>query len=120
MAYKTRYILRFNSEKYNHDYKILVKEKDYTGESENKALGNAPILRRDDSDSGISGTSLELVIQADVDGELTSLYTVDNKKFRVELYRNEVLTWRGYVLPEKYSEAYIAGPYAASVTASAV
>ena len=75
-------------------------------------------LRRDDSDSGISGTSLELVIQADVDGELTSLYTVDNKKFLVELYRNGVLVWCGYVLPEKYSEPYIAVPYDVSVTAS--
>ena len=116
--YGTRYILQFNSEKYNHDYKILVKEKDYAGQSENKALGAAPVLRRDDSDSGISGTSLELVIQADVDGELTSLYTVDNKKFLVELYRNGVLVWCGYVLPEKYSEPYIAVPYDVSVTAS--
>ena len=118
MTYNTRYILRFNSEKYNYDYKILVKEKDYTGEAESKALGSAPVLRRDDSDSGISGTSLELVIQADVDGELTSLYTVDNKRFLVELYRNEALTWCGYVLPEKYSEPYIAIPYDVSVTAS--
>ena len=118
MAYKTRYILRFDSEKYNHDYRILIKEKDYTGEAEDKALGAAPVLRRDDSDSGISGTSLELVIQADIDSELTSLYTVDNKKFLVELYRNDVLVWCGYVLPEKYSEPYISVPYDVSVTAS--
>ena len=69
--YGTRYILRFDSEKYKHDYRIVIKEKDYTGEAENKALGAAPVLRRDDSDSGISGTSLELKIQADTDGELT-------------------------------------------------
>lgn len=73
--YGTRYILRWESEKYNHDYKILIKERDYTGVAENKSLGAAPLLRRDDSDSGISGTSLEMVIQADVDGELTSMYT---------------------------------------------
>ena len=105
--YGTRYILRWESEKYNHDYKILIKERDYTGVAENKSLGAAPLLRRDDSDSGISGTSLEMVVQADVDGELTSLYTVDNKLFLVELYKNGVLIWTGYVLPEKYSEPYI-------------
>ncbi|WP_303181893.1 hypothetical protein [uncultured Butyricimonas sp.] len=116
--YGIRYILGFSSEKYNHDYRILVKEKDYTGGVENKALGSAPILRQDDSDSGISGTSLELVIQADVDGELTSLYTVDNKKFLVELYRGDMLLWCGYVLPEQYSEPYISVPYDVSVTAS--
>lgn len=116
--YGTRYILRWESEKYNHDYKILIKERDYTGETEKKSLGEAPLLRRDDSDSGISGTSLEMVIQADVDGELTSLYTVDNKKFLVELYKNNSLIWTGYVLPEKYSEPYVPVPYDVSVTAS--
>lgn len=116
--YGTRYILRWESEKYNHDYKILIKERDYTGETEKKSLGEAPLLRRDDSDSGISGTSLEMVIQADVDGELTSLYTVDNKKFLVELYKNSSLIWTGYVLPEKYSEPYVPVPYDVSVTAS--
>ena len=116
--YGTRYILRWESEKYNHDYKILIKERDYTGEAESKSLGAAPLLRRDDSDSGISGTSLEMVVQADVDGELTSLYTVDNKLFLVELYKNGVLIWTGYVLPEKYSEPYISVPYDVSVTAS--
>lgn len=49
--YGTRYILRWESEKYNHDYKILIKERDYTGEAESKSLGAAPLLRRDDSDS---------------------------------------------------------------------
>ena len=118
IMYGTRYVLQFDSEKFGHEYKILIKERDYTGDSENKSLGAAPLLRRDDSDSGISGTSLEMVIQADVDGELTSLYTVDNKLFLVELYKNGGLIWTGYVLPEKYSEPYISVPYDVSVTAS--
>ena len=50
--YGTRYILRWESEKYNHDYKILIKERDYTGETEKKSLGEAPLLRRDDSEIG--------------------------------------------------------------------
>ena len=116
--YGIRYTLQFDSEKYGHDYKILIKENGYSGEGEKKALGSAPLLRRDDSDSGISGTSLELKIQSDVDGELTSLYTVDNKKFLVEVYRNEDLIWTGFVLPEKYSEPYISVPYDVSVSAT--
>ena len=118
IMYGTRYILQFDSEKFGHEYKILIKEDGYSGSSENKSLGAAPLLRRDDSDSGISGTSLEMVIQADEDGELTSLYTVDNKKFLVELYKNNSLIWTGYVLPEKYSEPYVPVPYDVSVTAS--
>ncbi len=113
-----RYVLQFDSEKFGHEYKILIKEEGYSGTAEIKSLGAAPLLRGDDSDSGISGTSLEMVIQADEDGELASLYTVDNKKFLVELYKNSSLIWAGYVLPEKYSEPYIPEPYDVSVTAS--
>ena len=118
IMYGTRYVLQFDSEKFGHEYKILIKEDGYSGSTEKKSLGTAPLLRKDDSDSGISGTSLEMVIQADEDGELTSLYTVDNKKFLVELYKNSSLIWAGYVLPEKYSEPYIPEPYDVSVTAS--
>uniref|UniRef100_UPI003FF04E43 hypothetical protein n=1 Tax=Butyricimonas faecalis TaxID=2093856 RepID=UPI003FF04E43 len=46
------------------------------------------------------------------------MYTVDNKKFLVELYKNNSLIWTGYVLPEKYSEPYVPVPYDVSVTAS--
>lgn len=118
IMYGTRYVLQFDSEKFGHEYKILIKEDGYSGSPEKKSLGTAPLLRKDDSDSGISGTSLEMVIQADEDGELASLYTVDNKKFLVELYKNSSLIWTGYVLPEKYSEPYIPVPYDVSVTAS--
>ena len=118
IMYGTRYVLQFDSEKFGHEYKILIKEDGYSGSPEKKSLGTAPLLRKDDSDSGISGTSLEMVIQADEDGELASLYTVDNKKFLVELYKNSSLIWTGYVLPEKYSEPYVPVPYDVSVTAS--
>ena len=116
--YGIKYILQFDSEKYNHACKILIKERDYSGDFDVKSLGTAPILRRDVSDSGIAGTSLELIIQADKDGELLSLYTVDNKLFLVEVYRDEVLIWSGYILPEKYSEPYVSAPYDVSVSAT--
>ncbi|MFR4036358.1 MAG: hypothetical protein ACLTZT_00310 [Butyricimonas faecalis] len=117
IMYGTRYILQFDSEKFGHEYKILIKEDGYSGSSENKSLGAAPLLRRDDSDSGISGTSWKWLYKR-TRTELTSLYTVDNKKFLVELCKNNSLIWTGYVLPEKYSEPYVPVPYDVSVTAS--
>lgn len=110
--------MRWESEAFGHDYRAEVLERDYEGEPEAKALGAAPTLRMDDSESGVRGTSLELTIQADRDGELTTLYTTDNKRYRVDLYRDEELAWTGYVLPEEYSEPYVSAPYDVAVTAT--
>ena len=117
MAYAVKYLLSFVSERGN-DYKIQVLERDYQGEPTLKKLGSAPTLSIDESDGCIQGSSLAFAIQADVDGELQSLYTTDNKQYKVVLLRNDMLVWSGFLLPELYSENYIDPPYDVSLTAS--
>lgn len=117
MSYTERYILTFVSERGN-DYKIVVLQKDYTGDIYYKKLGVAPTLSIEEGDGRIKGSSLSFSIQADVEGELVVLYTTNNKEFRVLLYRNDNLYWQGYLLPELYSENYIDPPYDIAVTAS--
>lgn len=95
-----------------------ILERDYTGEAEVKRLGASPVLRMDDGENGVRGTSLELSVQADRDGELTTLYTTDNRRFRVDVFRDGVKVWTGYVLPEQYAEPYVGVPYDVAVTAT--
>lgn len=118
MSYKTRYTARWDSEKFGHDYRVEILERDYTGEVEVKRLGASPVLRMDDGENGVRGTSLELSVQADRDGELTTLYTTDNRRFRVDVFRDGVKVWTGYVLPEQYAEPYVGVPYDVAVTAT--
>jgi len=108
MARGLLYTLQFDSDKYQHYNRIEIWSEGYTGQATNKCFGAAPILKKDKGDAGIYGTSLELAIQADLNSELTQLYTSDNKQFLVKLYRNETLYWQGFILPEKYSEPNIA------------
>jgi hypothetical protein len=54
---------------------------------------------------GGSGLSLEFIVKRE--GLLTDMYTADERKFRVNLYENNTLKWRGYVLPEWYAEPWI-------------
>lgn len=117
MSYGIRYIMTWLSEK-NEDCRIEILEKDFAGLSKLKKLGSAPILHIDDADNGIIGTSLTMMIQADIDGELRDLYTIDSKKFKVILYRNNAAIWSGYILQELYNEQYIAPPYDVEVTAT--
>lgn len=117
MAYGIKYIMQFTSDRGN-EIRIEVLKKDYQGEVIYKSLGGAPSLTIEQGDGAIKGSSLVFAMQADTEGELQELYTTDNKLFKVDMYRNEVLSWQGYILPELYSEEYVDAPYDVSVTAT--
>ena len=117
MSYGVRYILSLLSDRGN-DIRIEILEKGFSGTPEQKSLGSAPSLVVEEADGGIKGSSIAMAIQADVEGELKNLYTTDNRKFRVDLYRNSALYWQGYLMPELYSENYVDPPFDISVTAS--
>ena len=117
MAYGLKYTLSFLSDRGN-DYRIEILTKDYQGAPIAKKMGVAPVLNIAQGDGCIQGTSLTFAVQADVDGELQEFYTTDNKQFQVLLYRNGAIMWQGYLLPELYSEAYVAPPYDVSLTAT--
>ena len=117
MNYGLKYYMEWLSERGN-DFRIEIQEKDFTGEARLKKLGSAPVLRIDNADNGIIGTSLQFLLQADVDGELEELYTTDSKKYKVLLKVDGSTIWEGYILQELYSEEYIAPPYDVSITAT--
>lgn len=117
MVYSVRYIMTWLSQK-GEDCRIEILEKDYTGEASVKKMGSQPVMRIDSSEGGIIGTSLQMSIQADVDGELMHLYTTDSKKYKTILYKNDTPIWSGYLLQELYSENYIAPPYDVNLTAT--
>lgn len=117
MDYGLKYYMTWVSERGN-DCRIEILEKEYTGPSMLKKLGSAPILRYDNADNGIIGTSLQFLMQADVDGELAELYTTDSKKYKVRYLISGSIMWEGYILQELYSEEYIAPPYDVSITAT--
>lgn len=117
MAYSVRYIMTWLSQE-GEDCRIEILEKDYTGEASVKKMGSQPVMRIDSSEGGIIGTSLQMSIQADVDGELMHLYTTDSKKYKTILYKNDTPVWSGYLLQELYSENYIAPPYDVNLTAT--
>lgn len=117
MAYSEKYIMSFVSERGN-EYRIVILQQNYTGEAVQKKLGVAPVLSVESGDGRIQGSSLAFSIQSDTEGELRGLYTTNNKEFKALLYRNGVLYWQGYLLPELYSENYIHPPYDVAVTAT--
>lgn len=99
------------------DVDIFISKKNYAGVVQQRSLGRAPILKRE-RNGNILGTSLEIYAECKVDGEFSQLYTSSADEFRVEVYRNRVLQWTGFVSPELYSEPDIAPPYDVQIIAT--
>lgn len=99
------------------DVDIFIAKKNYTGSVTRRAMGRAPILKRE-RNGNILGTSLEIYAECKVDGEFAQLYTSSADEFRVEVYKAQTLLWRGFISPELYSEPDIAPPYDVQIIAT--
>lgn len=99
------------------DVDIFILKKNYAGVVQQRPLGRAPILKRE-RNGNVLGTSLEIFAECRVDGEFAQLYTSSADEFLVEVYRNQVLQWSGFVSPELYSEPDIAPPYDVQIIAT--
>lgn len=99
------------------DILITIEKKWYEGEVKQRALGRAPVIKRENKDH-IFGTSCELYAECLVDGEYADMYTSDPYEFRVSVYKDETLLWQGFVSPELYSEPDAAPPYDVQITAT--
>ena len=116
MAYGVKY--QFSIEATNGDeVDIFLLQRDYSGQKHIRALGRAPILKRE-RNGCILGTSLEIFAECRVDGEFAELYTSDAYEFKVEVYKRQILQWTGFVSPELYAEPDIAPPYDVQIIAT--
>lgn len=99
------------------DTDIFILKKNYSGIRYTRALGRAPVLKREHNGC-VFGTSLELYAECRTDGEFAQLYTSSADEFKVEVYRHQQLVWTGFVSPELYSEPDIAPPYDVQIIAT--
>ena len=96
---------------------ITISKKNYNGESMVRPLGRAPLLKRENN-GHIFGTSLEIYAECKVDGEFAQFYTSSADEFLVEVWKDQVLIWSGFISPELYSEPDIAPPYDVQIIAT--
>ena len=116
MAWANKYKLCFQSV-HGIVYTIWIQQDGYSGDIIQRSLGRPPVLKKKKS-GPICGTSLELYVQCDVDGELTEFYTSNPKEFKVVVYRGSAVIWTGFISTELYAEPAIAPPYDVEVVAT--
>lgn len=119
--YSTRFFFRFASDA-GREFRIDIKKRGYTGAAEQRPLGQTPVLKMENGNSGIFGTSLEIFAECRVDAEFAELYTSDPKEYLVVLSQvsgsTTTVIWRGFVTPELYSEPEVAPPYDVQIVAT--
>lgn len=117
MAHALRYFCSWETERYKHQMRLELWEKDYKGEATAMVLSGEPKLTMEEGDT-ICGSSLDFGLLSETNGQYLHLYTTDNHKYLIKILRDGAVMWEGYLLPEYYSEAYIAAPYTVNFTAT--
>lgn len=119
--YSTRFFFRFESNA-GREFRIDIKKRNYSGSAEQRHLGQTPVLKRENGNSGIFGTSLEIYAECRTDGEFAELYTSDAKEFLVVLSEvsggTTTAIWHGFNTPELYAEPEVAPPYDVQIIAT--
>ena len=117
MAHALRYFCSWETEVYKHQMRLELWEKDYEGEATAMVLSGEPQLTMEEGDT-ICGSSLDFGLLSETNGQYLHLYTTANHKYLIKILRDGAVMWEGYLLPEYYSEAYIAAPYTVNFTAT--
>ena len=104
-------------------WRVEISERGYSGGAEQMAFdGSSPLSitwerRGDEFFIPVKGSEATINIQCFTNFHYLGLFTSDPRKFRVSIYRNTKLYWRGYVVADLYSENFTAPPYQVSIKA---
>jgi hypothetical protein len=117
MGYGIKYELLCTSKKSNL-YKAKIYKDDVVLGNIDRNVPLNPFVLRKDRASVIKGTSFEFAIREAVDFEFIPFYTSNPKKYKVEVYKDTVMLWVGYIDPQQYNAPYKPAPNNIRFTAS--
>ncbi len=104
-------------------WRVEISERGYAGPSEEMAFdGGTPLQitwekRGDEFYVPVKASEATIDILCKENFHYLALFTSDPRYFRVSIFRNRQLYWRGYVTSDLYSETFTAPPYTVTVKA---
>jgi hypothetical protein len=121
MSHVTKYICEFK-DYFQKDIKILFKYKDFSGDPTSlKAIESTGEIYQPENETNIfhpiRGSEFRIDLVSETNFALTDLFVVNKRDVMVDVMINNALFWRGWLVPNQYSEAYKAAPYPVTVTA---
>ena len=104
-------------------WRVEISERGYAGPSEEMAFdGGTPLQitwekRGDEFYVPVKASEATINILCKENFHYLALFTSDPRYFRVSIFRNRQLYWRGYVTSDLYSENFTAPPYTVTIKA---
>ena len=118
-----RYFAQLRSKYKGVFWRVEIAERDYSGPSEEMEFaGGSPLSitwenRGDEFYVPVKASEATINVMCRDNFHFIGLFTSDPRKFRVSIYRNTVLYWRGFVVADLYSESFTSPPYEVSIKA---
>ena len=119
MSYALRFYGEFKNY-YNIDCRVEFYLRDFANPStEIKLIGVEDTYNGDDRDifNPIFGREMAVTILSETDFQFIEFHSSDSRKYRMDYYEDDNLIFSGWVLPDLFSEPYIAAPYPIKITA---
>lgn len=103
-------------------YVLNIKQKDYTGSATEVTASAIPFVRSLKGDEDviedlILRSAFKISLEDENEGTFRELFTYDWKKFIVEIWKDDVIYWTGFLTADYYSEPWTNSPYTISFTA---
>lgn len=103
------------------DWKIDIEEDDYAGAITNLTTTDEPLMIEWEKDSddvfdSIKPSQAIIEVLSQTNFAIADIYATQDLQFRMSIYLEEVLYWRGFVNSRNYSEPYDCPPYPVKIT----
>lgn len=118
-----KYYTEMRSKYQGITWRCDIAQRGYTGPSEEMTFsGVSPIKitwerRGDDFYTPVKASEASINILCTHNFHYLSLFTSDPREYRMSLYRNGSLFWRGFIVADLYSEKFAAPPYDVTIKA---
>jgi hypothetical protein len=103
--------------------RISILERAYEGEMSEVCAGESPLIIEHRGDPANpyqtiipSNAAIQLMVRTE--GQFADLFNGDDRQFKVVIYKNDVVRWTGFVIPEFLKEPYLFQPYYLTITAT--
>jgi len=118
-----KYLAEMRSKYQGLLWRCEIAQRGYTGTSEEMTFsGVSPIKvtwerRGDDFYTPVKASEASINVLCTQNFHYLGLFTSDPREYRMSLYRNGTLFWRGFIVADLYSEKFAAPPYDVTIKA---
>ena len=121
MSYGIKYKSEFTSE-LGVNYKVRILQKDYDSAITELVMGGEPVVINYNGDekkfTTIRGSECVINFYPKVDYQFTEIVVADKNDFQVQVLKNDVLFWQGFVIQDNYNEPFMPLPYLVQLRAT--